>query len=209
VSQDPQPLTKAQEAAASIALMEMRDWVDAYEVILECNMMAATDPRKHQEIADAEAAIKADLVIATSDEQREQLRAALAEQQQVARVMKSFSAESFFAVRATWRLVREDLLTVGWDLRRDVDFQGKPNGELWGRQGGGPFKKWPQEKGLVVATFMHWVMQTQNDVKDPVAYTKAMLERQGITKENFHEHADKLAIRNPWGGDSLIITDRS
>jgi hypothetical protein len=45
-----------------------------------------------------------------------------------------------------------------------------------------------------------WIRQC-NKV-DPISETKRMLEAQGITPDNFSDHADRLMIRNPWAPDS-------
>jgi hypothetical protein len=48
------------------------------------------------------------------------------------------------------------------------------------------------------------VHDIEEKAPDPVEYTKQMLADQGITAENFHLHADKLAIQNPWERSSII-----
>lgn len=45
--------------------------------------------------------------------------------------------------------------------------------------------------------FMWWINQTNGRV-DPREETKKILLQQGINAENFHLHADKLLIKNPW-----------
>lgn len=50
--------------------------------------------------------------------------------------------------------------------------------------------------------FMFWI--TQCNKVDPVEQTRKMLIAQGITPENFHLHADRLMIRNPWAPDGLV-----
>ncbi len=45
--------------------------------------------------------------------------------------------------------------------------------------------------------FLRWAESNAPNFS-PVEYTKQMLMKQGITKENFHQYKDKLAITNPW-----------
>lgn len=49
---------------------------------------------------------------------------------------------------------------------------------------------------------MFWI--TQCNKVDPVEQTKKTLLAQGINEENFHLHADRLMIRNPWASDGLV-----
>jgi hypothetical protein len=201
-------LSAAEKMAEEVKLMETRDWLDAFAVTLECNVASAMNPELLQQVIDAEKHIRADLVAATSDAERDQLSAALGNQRHILHTMKAFNLESHNAMMVTFRAIREDFLKAAFDLRRNVDFEGRPNGELWARQGKGPWMKWSQDQGHVVLAFMRWVYDKQTEVRDPGAYTRKMLEQQGITRENFHEHADKLAIRNPWG-ESVIVTDHT
>lgn len=50
---------------------------------------------------------------------------------------------------------------------------------------------------LLALGFISFWIQQCNKV-DPIEETKKMLNRQGITAENFAEHADRLMIKNPW-----------
>lgn len=50
---------------------------------------------------------------------------------------------------------------------------------------------------LTALGFIKFWIEQCNKI-DPVVQTKKMLAAQGITQENFHVHADKLMIENPW-----------
>ncbi len=53
-----------------------------------------------------------------------------------------------------------------------------------------------REALLALGFITFWIQQC-NKI-DPVEQTKTMLSKQGITAENFHLHADRLLIKNPW-----------
>ena len=49
--------------------------------------------------------------------------------------------------------------------------------------------------------FTHYINQAEKGI-NPAEDTKKVLLAQGINADNFHEHADRLMIKNPWAPDS-------
>jgi hypothetical protein len=53
-------------------------------------------------------------------------------------------------------------------------------------------------KAFTAASFFAWWINQTDGRVDPREQTRRILLEQGINAENFHLHADKLAIKNPW-----------
>lgn len=185
---------------------EMTMWVDAYTVTLEANAEANSDPRVKQRIEGALREIKANLAAATNDEERKALGEAVHNQQAILDQLGHFDLEAFNDIRARWRQISSDLLRSGWDLRDKIDFRRKPDGDLHAKQGKTDIGiTWSPATAAVAVTFFAFVNRSQNSIPDPRAYARQLLERQGITAENFDQHADRLAIQNPWKEPGRII----
>lgn len=53
-------------------------------------------------------------------------------------------------------------------------------------------------KAITAVCFFAWWLNQIKGRVDPRQATRDMLSRQGITAENFDQHADRLMIKNPW-----------
>jgi hypothetical protein len=206
----------------------MQRWVDAYTVHMEARAEAMADPSIKQRITAAVQELKKDRANATSDKEREEFDAAIVNQQHVLDQLGQFDIEAYRDISARWKQIRGDLLSSGWDMRQNVDFFRMSNGNLHVSQKTALQKKhiqiraklvgeagltekdlgpgiiWHPATAAVAITFFKFVHDSQTSVTDPREYTRRTLEQQGITAENFDQHADKLAIQNPWK-EHLIV----
>jgi hypothetical protein len=125
--------------------------------------------------------------------------------------------------QASWARVRKDIRVFGLELGEDLELaptildpsQTPTHGQALVRHEKA-VKEWNKDpwleighrlepmpvrfKGrdaLTALGFIKFWIDQCNKV-NPVEQTKKMLEAQGITQENFHLHADKLMIQNPW-----------
>lgn len=183
---------------------EMQAWVDAYSCTLEANAEAFSNKQIRAKVRDSLANAKAELAIATVEERKEELTKTVANQQQIADMMDRFDIEAHRSLTATWRMVKQDFLTSGWDLREDLDCEQLANGNVRARQGKGPYVVWGPASAQIAIAFMTFVMKAQHENPDPVAYTKRMLLAQGINEQNFEQYQDRLSIPNPWKPSSII-----
>ncbi len=207
----------------------MQRWVDAYTVHMESRAEAMADPSIKQRITAAVQELKKDRANATSDKEREEFDRAIVNQQNVLDQLGQFDLEAYKDISTRWKSIRSDLLSSGWDMRQQIDFFRMSNGDLHVSQksalqkkhmrirekvsGGaglteadlGPGIVWHPATAAVAITFFKFVFDSQQSVPDPLEYTRRMLEQQGITEENFDQHADKLAIQNPWKAQNRII----
>jgi len=56
----------------------------------------------------------------------------------------------------------------------------------------------PHPEAQCAANFLTFYIESYSKGVDPRQYVRSVLHNSGITRENFHEHSDKLAITNPW-----------
>lgn len=173
-------------------------WVDAYTMQLEGTAEAIASPHVRRSAAEALAQAKAALAIEVDADKQEQLRAVIGNQEQVLMEIGTFNVEAYRDLMARWRSVREQILRQGWDLTQDVDFAvNDKTGFVDVSQGRGLKQPFMHAEAQVALSFIQFVNANQ-DKFDPLTYTKKILLRQGINADNFDEHADRLAITNPW-----------
>lgn len=183
-------------------------WADAFTVQQEAVAEAKNSPQLRASIADAITKAEGALRDAATDQEREDARGALANQRRIQQQM-TFDPEAFREGMQRWRFIRADLTHLDWDLTKPIEVEALPGGKfkLW-QAGSDLHAEWGEAHFAVASMFFKFVSDTQAAAPDPVEYTKRMLSEQGITADNFHEHADKLAISNPWKSDTnRIITE--
>jgi hypothetical protein len=127
----------------------------------------------------------------------------------------TFSEASYKKRRALWRKVLVDKVG-GLDLESgEVEFRGRidVSGQQWIVHGPLLFVRAgttgdigldvfleitdPDEAQCAVS-FLQFRDNIVGQRSNPRTYTQAILAQQGITKDNFHQHAHKLLIQNPW-----------
>ncbi len=174
----------------------MNAWVDAYTMFLTALAEANNSEELRGVVADAtkRTAAEAKRTGSTQD------ILVAANQKLINEKMKTFSVEENKELMALWKKVKKDFLMTGWDLGEDINYQLDPTTKkklhVWqGNERGGLY--FSLAEGGLVVKFLKFV-QEHSSTFNPVAYTKQMLEKQGITKDNFKQHADSLAIINPW-----------
>lgn len=183
-------------------------WADAFTIQQEAMAEAKNNPQLRASVADAITHAESALRDATTDEARAEARDLLANQRRIQQQL-AFDPEAFRNAMQLWKSVRADLLHLDWDLAKAVEVEALPGGrfKLW-QQGSDLHVEWDQAHFNVAAMFFKFVSDTQGAAPNPIEYTKRMLAEQGITEANFHEHADKFAIQNPWKTDTnRIITE--
>lgn len=172
-------------------------WVDAYTATLE----ACADASQHHEIRGAmtdalkEAQSQARV---TGSEQDIQIAQA---QQRINKTVMNVNHEQLRELINVWLTAAKQIKPTCWDLAADVTYALEPNKEqvrFW--QGESPTKDFilmPLAPANLAIRFLKFVASNSPSFS-PIEYTKQMLIKQGITKENFHLHKDKMAITNPW-----------
>ncbi len=174
-----------------------KSWVDAYTATLEASFDAAMNPEIRSEVSEA---LKATQAQALQTKSQQDINIAKT-QANIARRMGGFTMEQYDLIKKIWRRAAVTIVGTSWDLTQEIHFaeeQSRENLRFW--QGESPlsnFVLFPRDESALVIKFLRFV-QSQADRMDPVSHTKAMLERQGINEHNFDEHADLLAIANPW-----------
>ncbi len=173
----------------------MNAWVDAYTMQLSAIAEANNSAELQGVVAEAtkRTAAEAKRTGSTQD-------ILVAENQKmINQKMRSFSLEEHKELMAIWKRVRKDFSMTGWDLGQEIFYQmdqEKKKLHVWqGNEKGGLY--FTLAEGGLAVKFLKFVHEHSNQF-NPIAYTKQMLEKQGVTKENFHQYADSLAIVNPW-----------
>lgn len=112
--------------------------------------------------------------------------------------------EQWRVVREAWRVLGAKLVAHGWspfDMAMERDPFGKKHHAILVHETDALAKPLPlgTQEAMLVEAFLRFVAETaQNDTFDPRVEIKARLEKQGITKDNFHLHAGRLLISDPW-----------
>lgn len=172
-------------------------WVDAYTATLEASADAAQNPEIRGAVGEAMKETKAAAKASGSIEDRQIAEA----QASIQRSMGQFNQEQFRVLINIWRRASVDIKKACWDLATEVHFAEEQNKEklrFW--QGDSPLKDFillPRQEASLAIKFLRWV-ESNSPTFSPIEYTKQMLMKQGITKENFHQYKDRLAITNPW-----------
>lgn len=178
----------------------MLAWCDAYTMFLDAIAEARNSRAMQAGLKDSLKHAKAEAK-RTGDEQ--DIMAA-ANQEAINRHLVGSSPEQHRELLSIWKQVRTELMGTGWDLSEEIHICRDPSSPakccLWQGESPTPPKdalRIPNALGGVARRFLLFVAEYSAKF-DPLAYTRQVLERQGITKDNFHLHADKLAITNPW-----------
>lgn len=125
----------------------------------------------------------------------------------------AFDMEAYRHRSEVWRRVRKELITFGFDVE-EVDFRGlEPNPsdpsrlrfnskkgvvELFHSSESQHPIIFQGDDAVVVKHFLEFYLSAYHQGTDPREYTKKLLIHQGITRDNFAQHKDKLLINNPW-----------
>ncbi len=176
----------------------MAMWADAYTATLDASTDAAMNPEISNEVMDSlkhaksralQTGAKHDIAVAQN-------------QQIIADQMKKFSPAHLAELMKVWMPAKREIVAASWDLNQPVQFHEEQIVDrpirFW--QGENPLKDFiilPRTQAALVIKFLRFV-EANSPNFDPREYTKAMLMKQGITKENFSQHSDKLGITNPW-----------
>lgn len=172
-------------------------WVDAYTATLEASADAAQNHEIRGAVRESLTAAKAQAKESGSLEDRQIAEA----QARVQQHMGNFNQEQFRVLIRIWLNAAVEIKKASWDLAEAVNFSEEPSKEklrFW--QGEDPRKDFfllPRQEAAMAIKFLRWV-ESNSPNFSPLEYTKSMLMKQGITKENFHLYQDKLAITNPW-----------
>ncbi len=172
-------------------------WVDAYTATLEASADAAQNREITGAVGEAVKETKA-AAKATGSLQDRQIAEA---QASIQRSMGQFNQEQFRVLINIWHRASVDIKKACWDLNSEVHYAEEQNKEklrFW--QGDSPLKDFillPRQEASLAIKFLRWV-ESNSPTFSPIEYTKQMLMKQGITKENFHQYKDRLAITNPW-----------
>lgn len=178
-------------------------WADAFTLQQEAAAEAKANPQLRAAVQDALKQAESALKEATTDEARKEARRAVDNQKQVLQAL-TFDGEAFRAGMLSWKVVRADLAHIDWDMTKEIQGESLPGDKVKFWQAGSlVHAEWTGAEARVAMLFFSFVRQHQ--AADPMEYTRRMLAEQGITKDNFHLHADKLAISNPWAEQPLII----
>lgn len=179
-----------------------RLWVDAYSMQLEAVAEIMADVKTRRNVEQAIKKAEADLNANTDPAQEQQLRAVVANQKQILLEMGLFNIEAYRELMTRWRFVRDQVLASGWDLSQELHFDvDEALGVAQVSQGTLKPRPFMAGEVQVILAFLTFVTNNQNRL-DPLEYTKQILQKQGITAENFAEHAEHLCIRNPWAPDA-------
>lgn len=173
-----------------------RMWVDAYTATLEASFDAAMNPEIRSEVGESLKATKSQAV-QTGAQQDIQIANS---QQRIANAMGRFSMEHYQLFKDIWKRAGREISAAAWDMTQAVTFAEDPDQRLRFWQGDIPTKNFiilDRNEASFAIKFLRFV-EAQSGNMDPIAYTKSVLERQGINEHNFDQYADKLAIINPW-----------
>lgn len=179
----------------------MSTWCDAFTLHLDAVAEARNDPRMRASMADALKRTASEAKRTASEQDVHALR----NQQAIARQATiGSSPEEHREVKAIWKRVKAEMLGTGWDISEEIHIARDPADPrgccVWQGPEESPPKgclKLPLSLGGMVRRFLLFIAENSQKL-DPVAHTKQVLEAQGITEKNFHQHADRLAITNPW-----------
>jgi hypothetical protein len=174
-------------------------WVDAY-TLFNISIAEAKNNR----------IMRSEVNESTKRAEREALRLgtqqaiAVAANQRLIQQQMAFDPEGHKEYMRIWKNASLTLLAMDWDLaNEEVHFQEEGKGgsiRFW--QGEDPTKRTcllPRVEAALVIRFLRWIQQNSAVATfDPREHVRKMLTKQGITKQNFHLHADKLAVTNPW-----------
>lgn len=182
----------------------MQVWCDAYTLHIEAMAEAHNDRNMRGALSEATKRTAAE---AKQTRSQQDVMAA-ANQKAIESQVKRWSPEEHRELMAIWKLVRTEFMATNWDLAQDISYSLDPVNRkkllVW--QGGAlpPTAPPPKDSlafslsyGAIAVRFLKFVAEHSQQF-DPLAYTKQMLERQGINAANFDQHQDRLAILNPW-----------
>lgn len=160
-----------------------QDWIDAFFNSIEVGASIAANHAKAQKTAGKKVAIM------------------------------GFDIEAYRHRSEVWRRVRKELMLFGFDVE-EVDFRGvelMPNSntqlrfnnpqrwlELYHTSEAKQPIRFTGDDAVCVQHFLEFYLEAYHKGIDPREYTKQVLIHQGVTKENFAQHKDKLLITNPW-----------
>jgi len=188
--------TKPQPAAPTL-----EQWLTAFTCIQECSADAADNSEIRRSVSDNVKMLRA-RVKENADPQAERL---LASQELIQRQMFAQRPEISRLILAEWRIAMVDIRAYCWDLTQPVHYhEGPVKGGVilfWqgdaGLQDNSTKTQVSRRTALMAIKFLKFV-KAMGEESDPIKYTQQMLEKQGITADNFHLYADQLAFPNPW-----------
>ncbi len=175
-----------------------KSWVDAYTATLEASFDAAMNPEIRDELQEAVKATQAQALMSKSEQDINIAKT----QAGIARRVGGFTMEQYQLMRELWQKTAPQIVGTSWNLTEEVGYAVENPSDLSMRfwQGDAPEKNFmvlPMAQASLTIKFLKFVAAQSSQV-DPITHTKRMLERQGINEHNFDQHADKLAITNPW-----------
>lgn len=176
------------------------DWLNAYTCIQECSADAADNSEIKRSVDDNIKLLQS-RVKEGADPQAKKL---LETQLMVKRQMWARRPEIHNAFMDLWKKTMQDIKSYSWDLSEDVHYAESYKGgpiNFW--QGDpddrGPTGKIPvsRDRAILIIRFLKFV-SAESERMNPIEYSKQMLMKQGINKDNFHLYADLIAFPNPW-----------
>lgn len=178
----------------------LRQWLEAFTCVQECAGDAADNSYIKKEVDDNIKMLRS-RVAEKADPQAPRM---LELQEHIKRQMWAQRPEIHQELMKLWRETMTDILSYNWDLTKEVYYaELVKNGPIYFWQGDGDDRgiagKIPvaRSKAVLVIRFLKFVAE-ESRTKNPIEYTKEVLLKQGINKDNFHYYADLLAFPNPW-----------
>lgn len=178
----------------------LKYWLESFTCIQECSADAADNSEIKRSVDDN---IK--LLRSRVKEKADPQAPKLLEQQLLIRAqMWARRPEMHVELMKLWRVAEREIRAFGWDLGDEVHY-----GEV---TKGGKLRFWQGDKdkpptdskyqldrmtAVMAIKFLKFVA-AESQTNDPVEYTKQMLLKQGINKDNFHLYQESLAFPNPW-----------
>ncbi len=178
----------------------LRQWLEAFTCVMECAGDAADNAYIKKEVDDNIKLLRS-RVKEKADPQAPKL---LEAQELIKRQMWAQRPEIHRELMKLWHETVKDIMSYNWDLSEEIHYAEAHKG--------GPINFWVgdaddrglagkipvgRHKAVLLIKFLKFVRE-ESLTKNPIEYTKQMLLKQGITKDNFHHYADMLAFPNPW-----------
>jgi hypothetical protein len=190
-----------QPANTETARHFMERWADAFAATIEIRAEAAHDAEIRKTLTDATRKVKSMDLGADEKNKREHL---VEGQEMINMAVRKLGMDDYNDQKVRWKRLKPKIIGSGWDLHQEIHFELTRTGILvW--QGGDdiltktrsgiPFSG---ADAAMVNAFLEFVQAYAERQIDPRIYTQQLLESQGVTRENFHLHAENIAFDNPW-----------
>ena len=126
--------------------------------------------------------------------------------------IRKMDIEKYRESAEAWKRVKASIAAFGLSLDDDLTLAPLPhemNTKLWREapwvevyhpNETKPLRFTGRDAMTAIGFFAFFINAVQN--RDPRQEIRRSLEKQGITKDNFHEHVGLLGIANPWDDDS-------